>query len=119
MLNREPALDLVFHALAHPTRRAILERLSCGPASVSELAAPMPMSLAAVMQHLQVLQASRLVHTEKQGRVRVCTVDSDMVARAEKWFSDRRRLWETRLDRLAELLTEDRPTSKKSRRSKT
>jgi len=70
MLDNQASLDLVFHALANPTRRAIVERLSRGPASVSELAAPMPMSLAAVLQHLQVLEESRLLRTEKQGRLR-------------------------------------------------
>lgn len=74
MLNNQATLDLVFHALADPTRRAIVERLTRGPASVSELAAPMAMSLAAVMQHLQVLEESRLLRTEKRGRVRTCTI---------------------------------------------
>src|ERR1700756_4409195 len=100
MLNNQTALDLVFHALADPTRRAMVERLTHGPASVSELAAPMAMSLAAVMQHLQVLEQSRLVRTEKQGRVRSCTIDADMLARAEAWISGRRTFWENQFDRL-------------------
>jgi DNA-binding transcriptional ArsR family regulator len=107
MLNNQAQLDSIFHALADPTRRAMVERLTRGPASVSELAAPMAMSLAAVMQHLQVLEESRLVRTQKQGRVRTCTIDADMLARAEAWLTGRRTLWESRLDRLGELLAEE------------
>jgi DNA-binding transcriptional ArsR family regulator len=118
MLNNQAALDLVFHALADPTRRAIVERLTRGPASVSELAAPMAMSLAAVMQHLQVLEESRLLRTEKQGRVRTCTIDPDMLARAEAWLTDRRTLWENQLDRLGAMLAEDALKSKKRKRRK-
>jgi DNA-binding transcriptional ArsR family regulator len=119
MLNQQAKLDLVFHALADPTRRAIVERLTRGPASVSELAAPMAMSLAAVMQHLHVLEESRLLRTEKQGRVRICTIDPDALRRAEAWLSDRRTLWENRLDRLGEMLAEDAIMSKKRKGRKT
>jgi DNA-binding transcriptional ArsR family regulator len=118
MLNNQAALDLVFHALADPTRRAMVDRLSRGPASVSELAAPMAMSLAAVMQHLQVLEQSRLVRTEKQGRVRTCTIDPEVLSRAEAWLGGRRTLWENQLDRLSEMLAEDDLTSKKRKRRK-
>jgi DNA-binding transcriptional ArsR family regulator len=111
MLNQDATLDLVFHALADPTRRAIVERLTRGPASVSALAAPMAMSLAAVMQHLKVLEDSGLLRTQKQGRVRTCTVDPDVLARAEAWLSDRRALWHRQLDRLGDLLAEDDPES--------
>jgi DNA-binding transcriptional ArsR family regulator len=118
MLNHQAALDLVFHALADPTRRAMVERLSRGPASVSELAVPMAMSLAAVMQHLQVLEQSRLVRSEKQGRVRTCTIDPDVLGRAEAWLSGRRSLWESQLDRLGDLLAEDDLKSRKRKRRK-
>jgi DNA-binding transcriptional ArsR family regulator len=118
MLNNQATLDMVFHALADPTRRAIVERLTRGPASVSELAAPMAMSLAAVMQHLQVLEESRLLRTKKQGRVRTCTIDPDVLASAEAWLTGRRTLWENRLDRLGEMLAEDALKSKKRKRRK-
>jgi DNA-binding transcriptional ArsR family regulator len=104
MLNKDQQLDLMFQALADPTRRAMLDRLSKGPASVSELAKPLPMSLPAVVQHLQVLEQSGLVKTEKVGRVRTCTLDATAMSRAEKWINDRRQGWETRLDRLGDLL---------------
>lgn len=107
MLNHQPNLDHVFHALADPTRRAVVERLTRGPASVSELAAPIAMSLPAVMQHLQVLEDSRLMRSEKQGRVRICTLDADVVARAEAWLSDRRGFWSQQLDQLGDILAED------------
>ncbi len=107
MLDDQVALDLVFHALADPTRRAIVERLTRGPASVGELAAPMPMSLAAVMQHIRVLEESRLLHTEKLGRVRTCTIAPEALVRAEAWLGERRILWNRRLDRLGALLDED------------
>ncbi len=113
MLNKQASLDLVFHALADPTRRAIVERLTRGPASVSELAAPMSMSLAAVMQHLHVLEESRLLRTEKQGRVRTCVINPDVLRRAEVWLTGRRTLWEKQLDRLGEMLAEDALTSKR------
>jgi DNA-binding transcriptional ArsR family regulator len=118
MLNNQAALHLVFHALADPTRRAIVERLTRGPASVSELAAPMAMSLAAVMQHLQVLEESRLLRTEKQGRVRTCTIDPDVLARAEAWLTDRRTFWGNQFERLGEMLAEDALKSKKRKRRK-
>jgi DNA-binding transcriptional ArsR family regulator len=113
MLNNQAALDQVFHALADPTRRAILEHLTRGPASVSELAAPMTMSLAGVMQHLQVLEESRLVRSEKQGRVRVCTIDPDMLGRAEAWLTARRTFWQDQFDRLGKMLAEDAGNTEK------
>lgn len=118
MLNRHVHLDQIFRALADPTRRSIMERLSRGSASVSELAAPMAMSLAAVMQHIQVLEESRLLRTEKVGRVRTCTIDSDVLARAEAWLSDRRTCWEGRLDRLGEMLANDDLKSRQGKRRK-
>jgi len=102
---REP-LDRVFHALADPSRRLIVERLSRGPASVSELAEPLPMSLPAVVQHLQVLEGSGLVRSEKVGRVRTCRIEPVALRPVERWISLRRASWESRLDRLGEYLAE-------------
>lgn len=104
MLNHDQQLDLMFQALADPTRRAMVERLSKGPASVSELAKPLPMSLPAVVQHLQVLEHSGLVTTKKQGRVRTCTLDTAAMSRAEQWINERRLGWEKKLDKLGTLL---------------
>jgi DNA-binding transcriptional ArsR family regulator len=112
MLNQQPNLDLMFQALADPTRRMIVDRLSRGPASVSDLARPFDMSLPAVVQHLQMLEQSGLVKTEKLGRVRTCTLDSGALSLAEKWLNDRRIGWERRLDRLGDFLAlddDDRP----------
>lgn len=100
MLKRTAELDLVFQALGDPTRRVILERLSRGSASVSELAKPLPMSLPAVHQHLQVLEASGLVRSEKVGRVRTCHLELKMLNTAETWIEARRAMWMRRLDRL-------------------
>jgi DNA-binding transcriptional ArsR family regulator len=99
-------LDLAFQALADVTRRTMVERLSDGPASVSELARPLAMSLSAVMQHLQVLEASGLVRSEKVGRVRTCRVEAKALGGAEDWIAQRRKSWEQRLDRLGEYLAE-------------
>jgi DNA-binding transcriptional ArsR family regulator len=104
MLNRRDPLDLVFQALADPSRRAMVERLCRGPASVSELARPLAMSLPAVVQHLQVLQDSGLVRSEKVGRVRTCQIEPAALRTAEKWIVERRTTWERRLDRLGEYL---------------
>ena len=97
-------LDSTYQALADPTRRAIVERLTRGPASVSELARPLPMSLPAVVQHLAVLQASGLVRSEKVGRVRTCRIDAQALGSAEQWIAERRAEWERRLDRLGDYL---------------
>src|ERR1700742_4015064 len=104
MLNQQASLDQMFQALADPTRRAMVERLSRGAASVSELAAPFAMSLPAVVQHLQVLEQSGLVKTEKIGRTRTCTIDTTALSQVEKWLNDRRIGWERRLDRLGAFL---------------
>ena len=104
MLNHSAALDRAFQALADPTRRAIVERLAREPASVSELARPLAMSLPAVMQHLAVLEASGLVRSEKSGRVRTCRIESKALSLAERWINDRRTEWEDRLDRLGDYL---------------
>ena len=104
MLNQNQQLDLMFQALADPTRRQMLERLSKGPASVSELAKPLPMSLPGVVQHLQVLEHSGLVTSKKVGRVRTCTLDTAAMSRAEQWINERRLGWETKLDKLGDIL---------------
>ncbi len=105
MLNQSSAiLDPVFHALADPTRRAIVERLCWGPASVSELAKPLTISLPGVVQHLQILETSGLVRSEKIGRVRPCRIEAQALAAVERWMSERRREWESRLDRLESYL---------------
>lgn len=106
MLNQPLPLDLVFQALADSSRRAMVERLSGGPASVSELAKPLAMSLAAVVQHLHVLEASGLVRSEKVGRVRTCHIEPAALRTAEHWISERRTNWEQRLDRLGAYLAE-------------
>ena len=105
MLNQSAALDLAFQALADPSRRIMVERLTRGPASVSELAKPLAMSLPAVVQHLQVLEASGLVRSEKVGRVRTCRIEPAALRTAEKWISERRTMWERRLDRLGDFLS--------------
>ncbi|MCC6982580.1 MAG: helix-turn-helix transcriptional regulator [Bauldia sp.] len=104
MLNQSAPIDLVFQALADPTRRLMVERLSRGQASVSELAEPFDMSLPAIVQHLRVLEASGLVRTEKAGRVRTCRIESDALSLAERWINERRASWERRLDRLGAFL---------------
>ncbi|HEX3663818.1 MAG TPA: metalloregulator ArsR/SmtB family transcription factor [Rhizomicrobium sp.] len=104
MLNQEQRLDLAFQALADPARRAMVARLSRGPASVSELAQPFEMSLPAVMQHLALLEKSGLVRSRKTGRVRTCEIDAAALGRAEQWISQRRTEWESRLDRLGRYL---------------
>jgi DNA-binding transcriptional ArsR family regulator len=107
MLTQRVHVDRVFHALGDPTRRAIIEKLSEGPVSVSRLAKPLDITLAAVVQHLQVLEKSGLVHTEKIGRVRTCRIESKGLTLAECWIADRRSLWESRFDRLGKLLIEE------------
>lgn len=107
-----PTLDLAFQALADPTRRAMVERLSRGPATVSDLAAPLPMSLTAVVQHLKVLEGAGLVASEKVGRVRTCRVEPAALSAAERWINDRRRSVERRLDRLGDYLDDTRETLK-------
>jgi DNA-binding transcriptional ArsR family regulator len=106
MLNQSPPLDLTFQALADPTRRAMIERLSRSPTSVSDLARPLAMSLPAVMQHLAVLENSGLVVSQKTGRVRTCRIDPKALNRAHEWINARRAEWERRLDRLETYLKE-------------
>jgi DNA-binding transcriptional ArsR family regulator len=99
-------VDLLFQALADPSRRSMVDRLTRGPASVSELARPLHMSLPAVVQHLHVLEASGLVRTEKLGRVRTCAIQPTALRAAEGWIAERRTAWERSLDRLGEYLAE-------------
>src|SRR3954469_7233975 len=113
--EREP-VDRIFHALADPNRRVIVERLSRGPATVSELAQPLPMSLPAVVQHLQVLQVSGLVSSEKVGRVRTCRIEPTALRPVERWIGERRSSLERRLDRLGEYLAEGNDEPKGGRR---
>lgn len=120
MLNNV-AVDRVFHALAEPMRRALVERLSAGPMSVSDLAQPFDVTLAAIVQHLQVLEESGIIRSEKVGRVRTCCLEPGGLKVAERWISERRTLWERRLDRLGELLAEDdepKPPTKSKKRKR-
>lgn len=103
---KHPDIDLLLHAIADPSRRAIVERLSLGPAAVSTLATPLEISLAAVVQHVQVLERAGLVRSEKTGRVRTCQLEPDGFRGLEQWIAERRQLWERRLDRLGALLDE-------------
>jgi DNA-binding transcriptional ArsR family regulator len=105
--NYSGSLDKVFQALADETRRGMVERLVRGPASVKELARPLAMSLPAVMQHLQVLEAAGLVRSQKAGRVRTCQIEPAALRTAEDWIAGQRSAWERRLDRLGDYLTED------------
>lgn len=97
-------LDTLFQALADPTRRAMVERLSRGPVSVSDLARPFDMSLPAVVQHLAVLEAAGVVASEKVGRVRTCRIEPAALSLAEQWIHERRTAWAQRLDRLGAYL---------------
>src|SRR5438876_11412807 len=121
--SREPPIDVVFHALSDAHRRAMIDCLLDGPASVSELARPLAISLPAVVQHLHVLEASGVVRSHKVGRVRTCEIEPLALSTAERWISERRAAWEARLDRLGEFLAAntDKPgpsTQSKKTRSK-
>jgi DNA-binding transcriptional ArsR family regulator len=106
------ATDLVFHALANPTRRKVLERLSAGPATVTDLAAPFAMQLPSFVQHLAVLERSRLVRSRKRGRVRTYEIAPERFAVVDDWLTARRQEWEARLDRFDAYVT--RLTQKES-----
>jgi DNA-binding transcriptional ArsR family regulator len=112
MLNYQPSLTRVFHALADPTRRAIVEHLGHGEAPVSELAKPLAMSLAAVVQHIQVLEQSGIIVTSKTGRVRTCRIEPRALRDAEAWIARRRGVWERRLDRLGEIVSKPASAAK-------
>jgi DNA-binding transcriptional ArsR family regulator len=109
VIKHGDTLDRVFQALADPARRSIVERLTRRPFSVTELAQPLPMSLPAVFQHLQVLEGAGLVRSEKAGRVRTCHIEPEGLRLAEAWIGARRTAWEDRLDRLGEILTQPDP----------
>jgi DNA-binding transcriptional ArsR family regulator len=111
VLNYLEELDELFHALSDPSRRVIVERLSQGPASVTELAAPLPMSLPAVVQHVKVLETAGLIKTEKIGRVRTCHLQLKRLDGAEDWIQARRAQWERRLDRLGDYLAATEPVA--------
>ena len=100
MENYSISLDAAFHALADPTRRAVLSRLVVGSAPVKELAEPFDMGLPSFMKHLKVLEDSELIATEKNGRVRTCHVNAEQLAATETWLSEQRVMWEARTDRL-------------------
>jgi DNA-binding transcriptional ArsR family regulator len=118
MLNYQQPLDAVFQALADPTRRGMIARLSRGPASVSELAEPFDMSLPAVVQHLQVLETSGLVRSQKVGRVRTCHIEPKALISAQDWIAGQRANWEARFDRLDDYLKELQAGEKKRGRRK-
>jgi DNA-binding transcriptional ArsR family regulator len=113
MPNKQSQLDQVFHALADPTRRAVLERLSRGPASVTELAGRFEMALPSFVQHLQVLEQSGLIRSQKVGRVRTCKIASRRMKSAERWLAEQRELWERRLDQLDDYVMELKTKEKK------
>jgi DNA-binding transcriptional ArsR family regulator len=118
-----PNIDVVFHALSDANRRAMVDRLLDGPASVSDLAEPLTISLPAVVQHLHVLEGGGIVRSHKTGRVRTCEIDPVALSEAERWISARRASWEARLDRLGEFLAQqtdepEPPKTSNNRRSK-
>lgn len=102
MENYQSPLDAAFHALADPTRRAVVSRLTNGPAPVKELAQPFAMGLPSFMKHLRILEEDGLITSEKVGRVRTCRVNTERLAVAETWLSEQRKLWQARTDRLAD-----------------
>jgi len=107
MAKRKIDVDRLFHALGDPTRRAILDRLSRGPLSVSELAAPLGVTLTAVAQHLEILEECGLAHTEKLGRVRTCRIEAAGFDALEQWIRNHRTMWERKLERLNAFLEEE------------
>jgi DNA-binding transcriptional ArsR family regulator len=108
MLNSQSSLDRAFRALADPTRRAIVDRLSRSQASVSEIAKPLKMSLVAVVQHIQLLEECGVIRTQKSGRIRTCRIEPQALGMVERWLSERRAMWERHLDRLGAVLEEQR-----------
>lgn len=110
MLQYQPEpLDLAFQALSDPARRAMVEQLSLGSATVSQLAEPLPMTLSAVVQHLKILEASGLVKSSKTGRVRTCTLQVQAMTQVERWIAERRRYWEQQYDQLEAYLARTAP----------
>jgi DNA-binding transcriptional ArsR family regulator len=113
MPNKQNQLDHVFHALADPTRRAVLERLSRGPASVMELAEPFNMALPSFVQHLNVLEQSGLISSKKAGRIRTCKIAPQSMKNAERWLTEQREFWERRLNQLDDYVRELKTKEKK------
>lgn len=109
MANQQAALDTLFHALADPTRRAVIGRLLNGAAPVKRLAEPFAMGLPAFMKHLSVLEASGLIRSEKSGRTRTCHLNADRLATAEDWLAEQRMVWQGRADRLAAFVEAQNP----------
>lgn len=107
MLKYSESLDVLFSALADPARRHIVDQLSTGPASVSDLAKPLDMTLPAVVQHLKILESSGLVRSEKRGRVRTCELDVQRLEEVEVWIRNRRTFWQNALTRLGDVLMEE------------
>lgn len=112
MVNQRPSLDSVFHALADPTRRAVVSRLLGGAAPVKRLAEPFEMGLPAFLKHLTVLETSGLIRSQKQGRVRTCHINAERLAAAEGWLAEQRAVWLGRTDRLAALVESQQPQEK-------
>ena len=104
MANYSPALDAAFQALADPTRRAVIQRLGLGPATVSELAEPFDMALPSFLKHIRALESSRLIASRKEGRVRTCTLQRENLLAVERWFDEQRALWKSRYSNLDHLL---------------
>jgi DNA-binding transcriptional ArsR family regulator len=102
MENYQASLDAAFHSLADPTRRAVISRLTRGPAAVSELAAPFEMGLPSFLKHLKILENDGLISSEKVGRVRTCRVNAERLSAAETWLAEQRAIWQGRADRLAD-----------------
>jgi len=113
MANKQSNLNHVFHALSDPTRRAVLERLSRGSASVTELAEPFEMALPSFVQHLKVLEQSGLVRSKKTGRVRICQLVPHTMSSAERWIAEQREFWERRLDQMEDYVKELKTKEKK------
>lgn len=117
MLNQIEAMDRVFNALSDASRRSVVQQLSRAPATVSELAKPLNMSLPAVLQHLEVLENSGLIRSEKTGRVRTCHIEKEALGGAEKWIAAQRTMWDRRLNRLGDFLAASEPKTAKRRKS--
>lgn len=111
MENYQSSLDAAFHALADPTRRAVVSRLTHGPAPVKELAEPFAMGLPSFLKHLRVLEKDGLISSQKVGRVRTCRVNAERLAAAESWLAEQRALWQARTDRLADYVENQMPRS--------
>lgn len=118
MSNPSIELDRVFQALADPTRRAVLQRLSVGVAPVSELAEPFDMALPSFLQHLKVLEGCGLVRSQKSGRIRTYQISPGPLKAAEGWMSEQRALWERRLDQLDRYLEDLKPNVNPKRKTK-